>query len=163
METASIIIDLVVVGVSLVGSFIISQSTVNSRIDSEREREIERWYVEAGIQADLATKEYSNEILSETATGSDTVEVLRNRAEELREHAAEGRFLGVEESIQAALQDTARDFRFIASEIEAEHPEDWSELTNLEDNMWENSKRISETVPSETEYQREDRWWRFWS
>jgi hypothetical protein len=53
-------VDILVVAVSLTGSFLISMYTVNSRIDKERGREIERWYVDAGVQADLAKKEYSN-------------------------------------------------------------------------------------------------------
>jgi len=162
MTPFSIIVDLLVVGVSLIGSFIISQYTVNSRIDSEREREIERWYVEAGIQADLASREYSNEILSETSTGNDTVEVIRNRASELQEHAAEGRYLGVDEIMRTALKDIASDYRHIASEIEADGPTDWSELTDLEDYMWRNVHIISETVPSETEYQSDSSWWKIW-
>jgi len=51
--------------------------TFNSRIDKERGRKIQRWYVDAGVQADLVRKEYSNEVLSENSTGNDTVEVLR--------------------------------------------------------------------------------------
>lgn len=145
-------IDILVVAVSLLGSFFISMYTVNSRVDKEREREIERWYVDAGIQADLANKEYSNEILSEKSTGNDTVEVLRSRAEELQQHAAEGRYLGVDESIWSALRDISMNYQWIASEIEADGSTDWSELTDLEDEMWELTTMVSENIPSETEY-----------
>jgi hypothetical protein len=145
-------IDILVVAVSLLGSFFISMYTVNSRIDKEREREIERWYVDAGVQADLASKEYSNEILSEKSTGNDTVEVLRSRAEELQQHAAEGRYLGVDESIWSALRDISMNYQWIASEIESNGSTDWSELTDLEDEMWELTDMVSENIPSETEY-----------
>ena len=43
MTPFSVIVDLVVVGVSLVGSFFVSQHIVDGQIDSERGREIERW------------------------------------------------------------------------------------------------------------------------
>jgi hypothetical protein len=105
-------VDILVVAVSLIGSFLISMYTVNSRIDKERGREIERWYVDAGVQADLARKEYSNEVLSENSTGNDTVEVLRARADELQQHAAEGRYLGVDESIWSALRDIGMNYRW---------------------------------------------------
>jgi Arc/MetJ-type ribon-helix-helix transcriptional regulator len=163
MTPLSAIVDLMVVGVSLVGSFMISQHTVNSRIDSEREREIEQWYVEAGIQADLASREYSNEILSETSTGNDAAKVLRDRASKLQEHAAEGRYLGVDEILRTALKEIAGDYRYIASEIDAEGTTDWSELTTFEDDMWDNVRIISKTVPSETEYHSDNNWWKFWS
>ena len=42
-------VDILVVAVSLIGSFLISMYTVNSRIDKERGREIERWYVDTGV------------------------------------------------------------------------------------------------------------------
>ena len=145
-------IDILVVAVSLLGSFFISMYTVNSRIDKEREREIERWYVDAGVQVDLASKEYSNEILSEKSTGNDTVEVVRSRAEELQQHAAEGRYLGVDESIWSALRDISMNYQWIASEIESNGSTDWSELTDLEDEMWELTDMVSENIPSETEY-----------
>lgn len=155
-------IDILVVAVSLIGSFLISMYTVNSRINKQREREIERWYVDAGIQADLARKEYANEILSEASTGNDTVEVLRSRAEELQQHAAEGKYLGVNESIWSALRDIGMNYRWIASEIEADGKTDWSELTDFEDEMWELTDRVSENIPSETEYSSaEGKWWQF--
>lgn len=156
-------VDILVVAVSLIGSFLISMYTVNSRIDKERGREIERWYVDAGVQADLARKEYSNEVLSENSTGNDTVDVLRARADELQQHAAEGRYLGVDESIWSALRDIGMNYRWMASEIEADETTDWSELTDLEDEMWELTAKVSESIPSETEYSaaRND-WWPFW-
>jgi len=155
-------VDILVVAVSLIGSFLISMYTVNSRIDKEREREIERWYVDAGVQADLATKEYSNEVLSEKSTGNDMVKVLRSRAEELQQHAAEGRYLGVDESIWSALRDIGMNYRWMASEIEADGTTDWSELTDLEDEMWELTAKVSESIPSETEYSAaESSWWQF--
>lgn len=155
--------DILVVAVSLLGSFFISMYTVNSRINKEREREIERWYVDAGVQADLARREYSNEILSEKSTGNDTVEVLRSRAEKLQQHAAEGSYLGADELIWSALSDIGMNYRWIASEIEADGTTDWSELTDLEDEMWELTARVSEHVPSETAYtSAQNDWWRFW-
>jgi len=156
-------IDILVVAVSLIGSFLISMYTVNSRIDKERGRELERWYVDAGVQADLARKEYSNEVLSEKSTGNDTVGVLRSRAEELQKHAAEGRHLGVDESLWSALRDIGMNYRWMASEIEADETTDWSELTDLEDEMWKLTDKVSESIPLETQYSaaQNDRW-PFW-
>lgn len=157
------LVDILVVAVSLIGSFLISMFMVNSRIDKERGREIERWYVDAGVQVDLATKEYSNEIFSEKSTGNDTVEVLRSRADELQQHAAEGRYLGVDESIWSALRDIGMNYRWMASEIEADGATDWSELTDLEDEMWALTAKVSESIPSETEYSAaRNNWWPFW-
>jgi len=156
-------VDILVVAVSLLGSFFISMYTVNSRIDKEREREIERWYVDAGIQADLARREYANEILSDKSTGNETVDILRSRAEELEQHAAEGSYLGANELIWSDLRDIGMNYRWIASEIEADAKTDWSELTALEDEMFELTARVSEHVPSKTEYSSsQNDWWQFW-
>ena len=157
------LMDILVVAISLLGSFFISMYTVNSRINKERERDIERWYVDAGVQADLARKEYSNEILSKKSTGNDTVEVLRSRAQELQQHAAEGRYLGASESVWAALRDIGMNYRWIASEIEADGTTDWSELNGLEDEMWGLTAEVSESIPSETDYpSSKTSWWQFW-
>mgnify|MGYP000734203461 FL=1 len=54
-------------------------------------------------------------------------------------------------------------YRWMASEIEADETTDWSELTDLEDEMWELTAKVSGSIPSETEYSaaRND-WWPFW-
>ena len=152
MTPTSIVVDILVVAVSLAGSYGVSLRTIDDRMDKEREREKERWYVEAGIQADLASKEYSEEILSKTNTRNDSVQILRDRASELQEHAAEGRYLGVDETIAFALKEIAADHRFIAAKLDNDDPTDWSELTSFEDDMWKNVKIVSNFVPSETEY-----------
>ena len=91
------------------------------------------------------------------------MEVLRARADELQQHAAEGRYLGVDESIWSALRDIGMNYRWMASEIEADETTDWSELTDLEDEMWELTAKVSESIPSETEYSAARNDWRpFW-
>jgi len=151
-------VDLLVVGLSIGGSFWISRWTVNSRIENERDREVENWYIEAGRQANLATSEYSNEILSETSTGNEPVDVFRERAREIEEHAAKGEYIGVDKEVRAALGNLASAFRKMASEIESDGNIDIPALTELEDGMWGYSKLVSNKVSEEVEYDTRSEW-----
>ena len=94
MAVPTWMVDLGTIGLSSSISLLIARHTVNKRIDEERQRDIEQWYVEAGVQAELAENDWTNESLSEGSTEDSSEQALMNCASNLEEHAAEGERFG---------------------------------------------------------------------
>lgn len=151
MTIPSWAIDLGTVGMSGLISLLVARHTVGQRIDEERQRDVEKWYVEAGVQAELAENDWANEILSEGTSPESTESVLRNRASEMQEHAAEGNYLTVNEKVVSSLQQLAASYRYAALLIERGNPSG-SELKKIEDEMWAEVDNIREHVPGQVEY-----------
>jgi len=77
-------IDVGTIGISGLVSLFVARHTVDKRVDEERQRDVEKWYVEAGVQAELAETDWSNKILSEGSTEHPSEQVLRNRLRSLK-------------------------------------------------------------------------------
>jgi len=156
--------DLVSVGISglfSVGTVILSGTlsaivaiyTVDRRVNKERERRIEEWYIEAGIQSHLAETEWANKILSETKTGDPGAETLAERGRLIQEHVAEGRVLGADDSVLDALEQLAANFRYAATILEGHSSSSaGADLKELEDEMWFLLDVIDQNIPSNIEF-----------
>lgn len=134
-------------------SAVVAIKTVDRRVNKERERRIEEWYVEAGIQSHLAENEWANKILSNTDTGDPTAETLAVRGREIQKHVAEGRVIGADDTVLEALEQLAANFRYAASIVEGPKSSGAGpNLKELEDEMWELIEVVDNNIPSNIEF-----------
>jgi len=145
-------IDVGTIGISGLVSLLVARHTVDKRVDEERQRDVEKWYVEAGVQAELAETDWSNEILSEGSTEGPSEQVLRNRASKLEEHAAKGNFLDVDGDVVSALQQISASYRYAALLLERDNRDSGSELKEIEDEMWVKVDTVRQNIPNRVEY-----------
>ena len=155
MAIPSWIVDVGTVSLSGFVSLLVARYTVDKRIDEERERDVEQWYIEAGVQAELAEDDWANQILSEGTTKESSENVLRNRASEMEEHAAKGSFFTVDEEVISSLKQLAASYRHAALLIEQESA-NGAELKEIEDEMWIEVDTIRKYVPVQTKYGNKD-------
>lgn len=152
MEIPGWVLNIGTVVLSGVLSLAVARHTVNQRVNKERERNLEEWYVEAGVQAELAENDWANQILSEASGSTDSEDVLRERASKLEEHAAQGNVLDAEEKVVSALQQIAANYRYAALILERGGNSNAPSLKELEDEMWALVDQIRDNVPNQIEY-----------
>jgi len=135
-------------------SAVVAILTVDRRVDKERERRAEEWYIEAGIQTHLAENEWANKILSNTDTGDPTVETLAERGRKIQKHVAEGRIIGADENVLNALEQLSADFRYAASIVEGPKSSGTGpDLKDIEDEMWQLVDEVDKNIPSNIEFE----------
>ena len=152
MEIPREVLNIGTVVLSGVLSLAVARYTVNQRVDKERERNLEEWYVEAGVQAELAENDWANQILSEASGSTDSEHVLRERPSKLEEHAAQGNVLDAEEKVVSALQQIAANYRYAALILERGGNPNGPSLKDLEDEMWTLVDQVRDNVPNQIEY-----------
>ncbi|MCF2165815.1 hypothetical protein [Halobacterium salinarum] len=146
------IINIGTIGLSGLVSLLVARHTVNKRVEEDRQRDVEKWYIEAGVQSELAKRDWSNEILSEGSTEGPSEQVLRSRASTLEEHAAKGNFLQLDEDVISALQQISANYRYAALLLERDNQTNGSELKEIEDEMWIEVDTVRQNIPDRVEY-----------
>lgn len=151
MQISSWTIDIGTIVLSGLVSLLVARHTVNKRVGEERKRDVEQWYIDAGVQAELGKNDWANEILSEGTTADSSEQTLRQRASRLEEHSAKGEFLDADDTTVAALEQMAANYRYAALLLEKSGSVG-AELKEIEDEMWVQVETVQENVSNHVNY-----------
>lgn len=134
-------------------SFLIARRIANKKIEDARDRDVEKWYKMAGKQAELARLDWEHNVNDLSPAQKSDRQVLKERAEILENHTAEGLMLNANDAVTASVYSLAAAYRHAAGLLE-DDPDDLETLLEpVEKDMKRQVERIHSEVAERTDYE----------